>query len=262
MEQITPTEQNTSDSKPVERSAAYPAKTIEDCLLIVKGIYANFKTAFTKRSDIIDIVEEVNHPRDLAAATYYTLLNRVKDTYQVSEELFMPIEYHLEDNEREDALLIAFKAPKLYKELIDKFNGSQLPKELVVHLHRFHHITEDAAPLAAEVFIKNAKFCKVLDENNNFNIDSPLKTKSPEIKDEKPNGEELNKGIHPPSPNGQANTNPQEVKGLLEEMVDSETSKIRLTGNRFATFKYPVKLSQKDIEILKKHIEMLELLVE
>ena len=107
------TGQNSPESKIIERSAAYPAKTIEDCLLIVKGIYANFKYTFTKRSDIIDLVEEVGHPRDLAAATYYTLLNRVKDTYQVSEDLFKPIEYHLTDTERDDALLIAFKAPKL-----------------------------------------------------------------------------------------------------------------------------------------------------
>lgn len=129
---------------------------------------------------------------------------------------------------------------------------------MIVHLHRFHHITEDAAPLAAEVFIKNAKFCHVLDEENNFNIDLPL----PKEKEEEP----INLNTKDKTPTSQVNNSSENIavepKGLIEEMVNSETTKIRLTGNRFATFKYPIKLSQKDIDILRKHIEMLEILIE
>lgn len=89
----------------------------------------------------------------------------------------------------------------------------------------------------------------------------PFKNNTPDekVEDEVPRIQHNN--IETPLANGQTNNN-SEVKGLIEEMVDSETVKIRRTGNRFATFKHPVKLSQKDIEIFRKHIEMLELLIE
>jgi len=48
----------------------------------------------------------------------------------------------------------------------------------------------------------------------------------------------------------------------IEEMVNSDERKIRLTGGRFAILKHPIQLNTKDIQILKKEIEQLELLVE
>lgn len=49
---------------------------------------------------------------------------------------------------------------------------------------------------------------------------------------------------------------------LLGEMVNEEKVKIRLTGKKFAYLIYPDNLTKTDIEILKKQIEQLELMIE
>jgi hypothetical protein len=123
-------------------------------------------------------------------------------------------------------------------------------------------VFEDAAPIAAEVFIKNAKYCGVLDENNvldlkkvtansfiisNPDILSPLPPQGDNANEQKPNNTVLPKN--------------STVK-QLEQMVNSDERKIRLTGGRFALLKHPLNLNAKDIQILKKEIEQLELLVD
>jgi hypothetical protein len=259
-------EENVNDIETVshskkERSSAYPAKTIEDSLALVRSIYKNFRSDFVKRDDILDIVEEASHPRDIAAATYYTLLNRVKDTYQVTE-LYKEIDLSIKDEEKNTALLFAFKAPKFNNELIQKFNKSEVPKELVIHLHRFHGITQDAAPLAADIFIKNATFCHVLNDKNILDIDNPVILKEEKTKEGKEENFISNTITVEKNNNDIEKNAVVKPLVLIEEMVDAEETKIRLTGGRFCILKHPSKLSSKDIEILKKQIEMLELLVE
>lgn len=266
-ENITEQEPTEISSKK-ERSAAYPARTIEESITLVAGIYKNFRNAFSKRDDILEIVEEVTHPRDIAAATYYLLLNREKDTYQVSD-LFKTINSPLSEAERIAGLLKAFEAPKLYKELIEKFDGNEVPKELIIHLHRFHRITEDAAPLVADVFIKNAKYCGVLNEHNILNLKTPTpKAKIEDLTDftldPKEEFDFTSKEKEKPTNGVRNDFTQRQIEDVkqLEQMVNSEEKKIRLTGGKFAILKYPLNLSSKDIEIFKKEIELLELLVE
>lgn len=261
---------NTSDPdasrsrKPTERSAQHPAISIEESLLFVADIYRNFRTAFTKRDDILQLIEG-SHSRHVAASSYYGFLNREKDSYQVSDA-YRVVANPVNEIERQRALLIAFESPTFNKELIEKFDGDQIPKELVAHLSRFHRITEDAAPRAAAVFIENAKYCGVLDESGVLNFkkavlkltdpdafkDSGDGNKPPVIQPKQ--GEKKEDGEKPPPANNS--------QLLLDEMVGEEKSKIRLTENKFAYLIYPAKLNKRDIAILMKEIEQLDLIVE
>ena len=123
----------------------------------------------TKREHIIDVIEGIRN-RHIAAAAYYLLLEREKDSYLVTN-LYRTIANPLSEKEKREAILQAFEAPKLNRQLLDKFDGDEIPKELTAHLTRFFSITEDAAPIAAAVFIENAKFCGVLsDDKLNFKL--------------------------------------------------------------------------------------------
>jgi hypothetical protein len=250
-------------AKKVERSAAHPAITIEQCLKFVAEFYKNFRNDFAKRADILRIIENA-HPRHLAAAGYYLFLNRIDDTYQVSE--FYKAVVTASDKDRQSLLLKSFKAPKLNSALIEKFDGDEIPTELETHLSLFYGITNDAAPLAAEVFIKNAKFCGVLNEKNflnvaNFNAksdDSSIADTPPDIQaqEEKnaPNIATQNPANLPPD-TGQN-------QKLIPEMVNSEKIKIRITGGRFVYLEYPINLTSKDIDVLQKQIEQLRIIAE
>lgn len=52
------------------------------------------------------------------------------------------------------------------------------------------------------------------------------------------------------------------IQKFLPEMVEEEKIKIRLTGNKFAYLMYPISLTKRDIAILQKQIEQLDLIVE
>jgi hypothetical protein len=144
-----------------------------------------------------------------------------------------------------------------------------MPKELISHLSRFFDITEDAAPLAADVFIKNAKYCGVLDEKNVLLFKSmKAKLTDPnfqyaEVVTEEQSNE--NGGVNnianpfrePTIPQG-SNKEPL----LLPEMINEEKVKIRLTKGKFAYLVHPLDLNKTDILILMKEIEKLQLIVE
>ena len=255
--------------KSVERSAAYPGFSIEDALRYVAEIYKHFRTAFTKRDDITALVEN-SHPRNIAACVYYLFLNREKDTYQASD-LYKTTANPLSDTEKRKCLLEAFAAPKLNSELIEKFDGDTVPPELVIHLHRFHKITEDAAPLAAEVFIKNAKFCGVLGEDNILRYKQTFDrlygiATPPAQPDVQIATQSQQTAANPPAVDNASNTNanvlPKQNPLMLEEIVNKEEVKIRLTGNKIAYLIYPNNLTKKDVMILQKQIEQLDLMVE
>ncbi|HEX8675670.1 MAG TPA: hypothetical protein VF700_00530 [Segetibacter sp.] len=262
-------------SKKVERSAAYPSISIPTALDFVAEIYKNFRSVFAKRDDILNLIEG-SQIRFIAAGSYYRFLNREKDTYQVSE-LYKAIVQFTSEKEKKTALLEAFQSPKLYKELIEKFDGDQLPKELVAHLSRFHKITFDAAPIAADIFIKNAKYCGILDDNNVLNFkkklsvievsDGHLNEETREIKKEEATHNNTEKSLT--TGEGEVKTPPLQTNDiekkqiLLEEMVNEERVKIRLTGRKFAYLIYPADtITKTDVAILQKEIEKLQLMVE
>lgn len=255
--------------KKVDRSAAYAARTIEDSLKFVGEIYKNFRNAFAKRDDIIDLIEG-SHPRHVAAASHYGLLDREKDTYQVTE-LYKTISVnYLNDNERRLSLLKAFESPSLNRELIDKFDGDEVPQALVAHLSRFHRITEDAAPLAADVFIKNAKYCGVLDDNNVLNFKkTQFSLENPGIKPAQATVEQQEEGNHSSEIAPKVNVENKLIENkepaaplLLPEMINEERVKVKLTGKKFAYLIFPLDINKTDVQILKKEIEQLELTIE
>ena len=256
----------------IERSASYPGLTLQEAeqfaLLVAKSFVA---TQVINRGDIAAVLKsaEATIQRDIAAAAQFCLFSKSKEGYQISS-LLKQISNPLNDAELKKLRLESFKSPKLFAELIEKFDGHVLPVELKTHLIRFHKIAEKAAPIVAEIFIKSAEYCGALNELGFLNYSHAVQSISvlenyaplPNLKIEE----------HPPVVQPAGIGKPAEVytpagKGehsqlLLNEMNNKQEVKVNLTGGKFAVIHYPSDLTKKDIEVLRKQLELLELLIE
>ena len=167
--------------KLVERSAAYPALPLQNAIKFTESITKHFtdKQVVT-REDVAAVLGRSvgNIQRDIAACGHYGLLLRQKEGYQIST-LYKEIQNFYDETDLQRNLIEAFKKPKLYQDLIEKYNEHAVPPELRTHLIRFHGITEKSAAAAAETFLDSARFCKVLNEHNILNVEgfsaSPIK---------------------------------------------------------------------------------------
>ncbi len=257
-----------------ERSAAYPAYTLEYFLTFTGEVYKHFRNNFGKREDILSLIKGA-HPSKIAAAGHYGLLVREKDTYKVTE-LYKTITNYLTAKEKKDALLTAFISPNLNAELVEKFDGDVLPENLYIHLFRFHRISEAAAPAAADVFISNAKYVGVLSDSNKLcyasALDAPVVDSGGRVIVDFPEEKSGNQSAPVPSPaNIPELTTPlvnetqpverSEIKQplLLTEIAGEEKLPIKLTDGKRAYLTYPKDLREKDIAILKLQLEALAL---
>lgn len=269
-----------ASKRSVERSAAYPAVSIEEALAFSNELYKAFRSEYTKRDTISKVVESSSINRTVGAAGHYGFLEREKDSYRISE-LYKTIFRNLSDNDTAQALLRAFYNPKLYKELVDKYDGDELPTRLAPTLAAFHRITDSAAPFAAEVFLENARFVGVLGEDNVLNYkrralelsdpdikigskgeDSPFRSAENTYNREVPSQE---KGdlFSPPAVVQQPIEEASQTTSqkLLPEVADGERLSIKLTGGKYAYLTYPRDLNEKDFEILRLQLQALALTI-
>lgn len=233
------------------------------------SIYKNFPGNQNINRDDVAAVLKTNAgsiQRDVAAAAQYLLLERIKGDYCVSDR-FRKIQNFLTESERKQALLEAFGSPKLYAELIEKHDGHAIPTELKTHLIRFHKIAEKAAPGAADLFIENAKYVGAANEHNILNYKQALlrlasnanRVDYAEVIDEgkvKDKSDERIINFIEEKPFDQNKT------PLLPEIPGNENVKVPLSEKKFAFLSYPPSIKKRDIEILRKQLDLLELLAE
>ena len=253
----------------IERSAAYPAISLEEAVAFVAELSKNFPGSHPiKRDDAAAVLKQSAIHRPMAACVHYGLLERDKDEYRATE-LFRAIKNSLNDKERKQALLQAFGSPKLYSEIINKHDGHVIPPELRTHLIRFHKIAERAADDVADLFNKNAKYVEVLTEHNILqykhllskysdpNIQYAEVTVTPSVETKSETGTETVPLIEITQPTIQ-----QPHAHLLNEINSEEKVRVPLTERKVAYIQYPANIKKADIEILRKQIELLELLEE
>lgn len=258
-----------ADKRTKERSAAYPGAPIVDILEFVAQLKKAFQKTMFTREDIMNILNRGSTVRrDIAAAVQYGLVDKtVGEGYkltQLSEYILSPIS----PEEKMDNIAECFKRPKLYSDLIEKYKGQTLPADevLAVVLARQHNITSLAAPQAVEIFIENAQFAGLLNEQR---VLMPVKSQElavilkEENLDEEVKGEnaDTNKSVNDSLPvkateNNSERTQSQHFVSNMDGKLDIT---IRLSGKKEAYLVYPITINAKDIQILKKQIELLEM---
>jgi hypothetical protein len=276
MTQTTPevsSVEETKHKKIVDRSAAYPTLTLLEAFNFVANIYKNFPTSgqIITREDVAAINKKKapSIQRDVSTASQFKFFIKHKGGYEISPSF--RILRNAFENEKPKLWLEAFHAPKLYADLVEKFDGHVLPPEINTHLIRYHDIAEKAAPNAVELFISNAKYCGAMNESNILNFKQALSKisdgsfKPPEnLNNNNPEGEE-GKGEEVAENKGET-TKPLQEKPTyrIPEMVNSEKITIRLTGSpgRIAILQYPIDITTKDVAILQKQIEQLQIIAE
>jgi hypothetical protein len=245
-----------------KRSSSYPAYTINESISMVKQIYTQYgDSTYLTRVDVAGILGLSTPSVNIrvSSCVQYNLLDvKVKEGYKPTE-LFKKIYKPLHEEEVINSKVEAFGCPKLYKKLIVKFAGNHLPKKnaLANLLTRDYGIADKAADKAADVFFKNIEDLNIL-ENNILNLDS-----AKEIKED-----ETEKGLSENTNNIERNTNAN-VKFTDEKKVakydstsyESRIIPIYLTNDKVAELHIPKDLNDKDIEIIKAQMTVVELYV-
>jgi len=250
-----------------QRSAAYPAITIEKAIDFVTQLKKAFHSSSFTRVDITEILKKTGINREVGAAVQYGLLDRtIGEGYKLSARVKIVLD-PISDDEYLSSVIECFNSPKLYVELIERFKGAALPplNQFINILSRFHNITKDAAPKAAEIFIQNASYAGLLNENKVLlaNASEELEVRPTESKavqedsttsviNERPNNIVNNTPMQPIA-------EPQQNPLLLEEINGSVNIKIRLSDRKIAHLIYPENITDRDIQILKLQLEALAL---
>lgn len=254
-----------SDSPPSkqtrERSKAYPGCALEDCVRFVGMIKKALGRGTHDRESLakamgFSTVSGAVSPK-IAALVHFGLMERTGAGYELSE-LSRSITDFLDDGERRRAIREAFALPTLYQEIIAKFEpDGKIPSQLATHLHRFHGITDAASAQAAEIFISSGRYAGALDEFNNITrselheakaMSEPLAAIQPA---------EISQVIPPSIPPVQQPPTPISVPAQTPS--GHQRFEFSITQARTVVLVVPSDLNAKDIKIIRKQIELLEL---
>lgn len=146
---------------PRERSAAYPAISLEEAVGYSTKLQAAFsKSPFSREN----AVKEMGHQTvtgasgmKVASLVHYDLLDRDGNAYRNSS-LALRLAHRIDDNDFQEALKIAATSPKLYKALLNEFAGRAVPTALSSILVRNHQIGQKIADDVARIFTKTIEY--------------------------------------------------------------------------------------------------------
>lgn len=238
--------------KEKRRSNAYPSITLEDAYKLTELIQKNSGYTFIKLEDIARIANKSvgNISTKVGSAVQYDLLELKSGTGYRPSELFKKIFKPLSQEEKNQSFIIAFKSPKLYDDLINRFENQPLPSEYILPniLERDYNVYDDAAKKAASIFIQNVEQLGLLNSENELSFGGNNQ-ESNEVVDEE---EEVSVKKEMPI----TRVEPlQSEQGLLK-------IEMGLTDAKKAVLYYPFNLTQFDIELMKMQISVLEKMVE
>ncbi|NII28615.1 hypothetical protein HB364_26260 [Pseudoflavitalea sp. X16] len=239
------------------RSASYPALTPLEAYNFALKVNNKYSNQDVTRKEIGHAlnVHDLSISRDVAAAAAYGFFNKTLNKgekefkYQVTE-LFLDVFRYENEKQKKLALITAFGKPKLWQELISKFDGATIPEELYNTLVKHHSITDAASKEVADIFIRSGKEVGVINENRVLNykvsLNAIAKTQYAEIIDETPNGN-----------NGTPNSLPPARVESNDYIVPNADIKvpIHLTKNKMAYMVYPADINNKDIRLLDHAIK-------
>lgn len=254
-----------SDSPPSkqtrERSKAYPGCALEDCVRFVGMIKKALGRGTHDRESLakamgFSTVSGAVSPK-IAALVHFGLMERTSSGYELSA-LSRSITDPLDESERRKAIREAFALPTLYQEIIAKFEpDGKIPSQLATHLHRFHGITDAASTQAAEIFVSSGRYAVALDEFNNITRSEPHESK---VVSEAPTASlsaETAQALPPTIPVVQQPPTPIIVP--LQTPSGHQRFEFAITQGRAVVLTVPADLNAKDIRIIRKQIELLEL---
>jgi hypothetical protein len=244
----------TIDKTRRERSRAYPGANLENCVAYISEIKRNLgkgvhdRDSLAKALGFDNVTGAVN--QKIAALAHFGLLQRNSGGYELSPSSAR-ITDPVNDQERREELREAFSRPTLYRDLLSKFSPEgRIPAQLATHLHRFHGITDAASSVAADIFLESGRFAGVLDNDGKILINGAPSANGA--------GEKSEPSVHVPSASEQP-VPPVTPEAKRNGATTMQRFEFAISEGQTATIAVPSKLNEKDIKIIKKQIELLEL---
>jgi hypothetical protein len=223
--------------------------TIDFCMNMLKEIVSQRGEQPFSRKDAALVLgkSESNVSMKMGACGQYGLVVNDRGIGYKLTALYHRIESYISNEDKQTALLTAFKNPSVYSQIIDDNNNKILPAtgtmfaNLLVQTYKLIRKTADNA---APIFLKNAKSLGVLDPNNKLRFIMPVGTGATKQDDEGGKGEETHtergsqgggKGQYTPPPPPPAN--------VFKLPID--------LGAKTAYLEYPRDITLDEISILK-----------
>lgn len=246
-----------------ERSRAYPSYNLEECINSAKHI----KDSLGKGKHTLEAIAEAmgyspknsGVSRRISSLVQFGLLEKhtKENSYSLIPGQIDKITHPKNNEEVITTVRELFYTPLLYAEIMGKYeNDGQIPKILPNILYREHGITQSASQDAAKTFLESGIYAKVFDENNKIITD--LSTTAIEDNSYRETEKE-DRHTNITSPDIPSTKNTQFVSNLSGQ---NQTFSFALTGGKFAQLVVPTNLTTKDILIIRKQIELLELQVD
>lgn len=244
-----------------KRSNSYPSISVAKAVEVTEVIYKNAGNNFLPVEQIAKLLKKnpVYISQWLSSCVQYGLIElKFKVGYRpafICKKIFKPFS----DIEKNEALIECFKKPKLYQELISKYENHTIPSRSVLPniLDRDHNIYDDAAIKASDAFNDNISDLGLLNKDDElvFSNENQVKINTPE---EIPEENSLIEFKETQNNKMQGETITVYKKFESEDILKSE---IPLTEDKKATLFYPKNINISDIQILKAQIELLMLYI-
>lgn len=154
-------EENKKSKK--NRSAAYPAISLEEAILAIRDIKNKLgkdKYNRKKMSEALGHTSEAGAVRKIAALVHYGLVKREGNVYSyenIVDKILLPTS----EEEKSQALIEAVSHPTLFNGLINKYEGQSLPTMLDSILVRDFNINENYVKEVADDFKASIEYAGI-----------------------------------------------------------------------------------------------------
>jgi hypothetical protein len=251
--------ETTPEKQRRERSKAYPGANLEECAEYVRLIKINLGKGVHDRDSLAkamgyDKASGAVNPK-IAALVHFGFLQRAPGGYALTPNAAR-ITDPLNEEEKKEELRTAFERPTLYQELLEKFAAEgQIPVQLATHLHRFHGITAASSNSAAQTFLESGRYAGMLDADGKIVAEGATATSPTPSPAE---ASSLQNNATPLVGNGDYEQ-PTLAEPKKSTRVSTQRFEFAISDGRTATISVPAELNERDIKIIKKQIELLEL---
>ncbi len=230
------------EQKLKERSVLYPYFNLKDSIDFTRmvenlsGRGTASDEAVASELGVATTTKSFNYK--VSSAKQFGLLIKTKEGMQVSDRgrlLLHPVN----DQETPKIIKECFKLPPLYSKLIKNYENLSLPKPESIANLMFNQlgITASMKDHAAKIFLESANFAKVIDNQGKLNLLNEEK-----VFIESPKNEETSK---------------LEVEVDIPDQKEFQTVQMALSGGKNAKLIVPRDINGKDVERIKKMIDLL-----
>lgn len=236
-----------------EKSALYPYYGLKDSLDFAKKVQKLAGKGITSEqalaAELGVSTTTKSFKYNISSTRQFGLIFKTKEGVQITERarnILNPVDLKEVPSIKQESLQI----PPLYKIIIKKYEGMELPSEasLANLIYNDHRIAGAVKDRAAKIFIESARFSNAIDESGKLILGNI---------DQYPNENNTNEEKQEPQEIGEDIESIKENRLTEERMSSYGTVELALSGSRIVKLIYPADLNSNEVERIKKLVDLL-----